>query len=122
MKKILIVEDDKDIARALSLRLKAAKYEVILAHDCITGTSMGIKEEPDLVILDVSMPGGDGFTLASRLQAHSTTTPPPVLFVTASKSPDIRSRAFDAGAVGFFEKPFNAHEILECIDSTLDPA
>ncbi len=121
MKKILIVEDDKDIARALSLRLKAAQYEVVMAHDCVSGTALGIKEEPDLIILDVSMPGGDGFTLASSLQAHATTTPAPVVFVTASKSPDIRNRAFEAGAVGFFEKPFNAHEILDCIESTLDP-
>ncbi len=122
MKKILLVEDDPDIARALSLRLKAAQYEVIVAHDCIAGTSLGIKSEPDMVVLDVNMPGGDGFTLASRLQANATTTPPPVIFVTASKSPEIRYKAFDAGAVGFFEKPFNAHEIIDCIESTLDAA
>ncbi len=122
MKKILLVEDDPDIARALSLTLKAAHYEVLVAYDCITGTALGIKSDPDLVVLDVNMPGGDGFTLASRLQENATSSPPPIIFVTASKSPEIRYKAFESGAVGFFEKPFNAHEIIDCIESTLDAA
>ncbi len=122
MKKILLVEDDPDIARALSLRLKAAKFEVLVAYDCQSGTALGIESRPDMMVLDVNMPGGDGFTLASKIRANAAMAPPPVIFVTASKSPEIHHKATESGAVGFFEKPFNAREIIECIQTTLDAA
>lgn len=122
MKKILIVEDDKDIVRALSVRLKAANYEVVTAFDCIMGTQIAAKERPDLAIFDISMPGGNGVILANRLHENSRTVGTPVIFITASKKPEIRQKAMATGAVGFFEKPYDAKELLACVESALEAA
>jgi len=122
MKKILLVEDDQDIARALSLRLKVSSYEVVTAFDAVAGTTAAARENPDLVILDISIPGGSGIEVARRIQAMTTTIAPPIIFVTASMKSEIRQQAYELGAIGFFEKPFSAQDILECIEDALNPA
>ena len=119
MKKILIVEDDQDIVRALTLRLKHANYEVIAAFDCVMGTVLASKEQPDLAILDISMPGGDGIVLSNRLQNNTKTIGTPVIFLTASKKPGLREKAMESGAIAFFEKPYDAAELLACVDKAL---
>ncbi|MFT7677839.1 MAG: two-component system OmpR family response regulator [Planctomycetota bacterium] len=119
MKKILIVEDDPDIAHALGLRLKAADYDVVTAYDAVLGTMAATREQPDLAILDISMPGGDGIMLSERFKENSENAGPPVIFITASKKPEIRERAMAAGAAGFFEKPYDAHEVLQLVHNVL---
>jgi CheY-like chemotaxis protein len=112
MKKILIVEDDKSIVMALTVRLRAAGYAVIVV-------SMALKQHPDLVLLDISMPGGNGFMVAERLQNSALTAGVPMLFLTASKQSGLRERAQEVGAVGFFEKPYEAAELLDAIAKAL---
>ncbi len=119
MKKILVVEDDPDIARALSIRLKSAGYEVIMAFDAVMGTTAAVQRRPDLAILDISMPGGNGIMLAQRLQTNAETIGTPVIFITASKKPELRLEAEEIGAVGFFEKPYEADEVIGLINRTL---
>ena len=63
-KKILIVVDDKKISTALAVRLRATGYEVAMAYDAVLAFSTAVKHQPDLVVLDISMPGGDGFAVA----------------------------------------------------------
>ena len=84
MKKILIVEDDEDIVHALSIRLEAVGYEVVRAFDVVLGTSAAVREKPDLAILDVSMPGGNGIMLAERMRWQATLPSSPFMrrFVT----------------------------------------
>ena len=115
MKKVLIVEDDKKIVMALTVRLKAAGYEVITAFDAVMAGSMAVKHRPDLVLLDISMPGGNGFIVAERLQNSSVTAGVPMIFLTASKQPGMRQKAQELGAVAFFEKPYVAEELLAAI-------
>jgi CheY-like chemotaxis protein len=116
--RILIVEDDRPIATALSLRLKAAGYETTLAHDALTAVSTAVQCRPDLALLDVSLPAGNGFSVAERLQ--SLLTPPPsLIFLTASKEPGLRQRAEAVGASGFFEKPCRADQLLGAIQEAL---
>ena len=119
MRKILIVEDDKSIVMALTVRLRAAGYAVIVAFDAIMAVSMALKQHPDLVLLDISMPGGNGFMVAERLQNSSITAGVPMLFRTASKQPGLREKAEALGAAGFFEKPYEAHELLDAIAKAL---
>jgi DNA-binding response OmpR family regulator len=114
MKKILIVEDDQNIAKALAIRLKNAGYEVTVAPDAMTGVSTALKIQPDLAILDISMPAGNGFTVAEKIQ-ELVVTATPIIFLTASKQPGLRQLAADVGAAGFFEKPYDADELLEAI-------
>jgi CheY-like chemotaxis protein len=115
MKKILIVEDDQNIAKALSVRLKSARYEVTVAPDAVLGIISAVKTQPDLVLLDISLPAGTGFTVADRIQ-ELLPTATPFIFLTASKQPGLREKAKDVGAAGFFEKPYDAEELLAAIE------
>jgi DNA-binding response OmpR family regulator len=119
MKKILIVEDDKKIVTALFVRLKAAGYETFAAYDAALAMSKAVAYQPDLVLLDISMPGGNGFTVAERLQHSVVTSGVPFIFLTASKQPDLRKKAMALGAAGFFEKPYDAEELLVAIQKAL---
>jgi DNA-binding response OmpR family regulator len=93
MKKILIVEDDKNIMMALTVRLRNAGYVVLVAFDAVMALGIAIKQRPDLVLLDISIPGGNGFMVAERLQNSTLTAGVPMLFLTASKQPGLRERA-----------------------------
>jgi DNA-binding response OmpR family regulator len=114
VKKILIVEDDQKVALALSVRMKAAGYEPIVAYDALSGLRSAVNSKPDLVVLDISLPAGDGFSVAERIQANIS-SPIPIIFLTASKRLDFRERAFELGAVGFFEKPYEAEGLLAAV-------
>ncbi len=119
MSKILIVEDDRRIATALAIRLKTAGYEVVAAYDAVLAVTMAVKQQPDLILLDISMPGGNGFTIAERVQTLVPTVGTPIIFLTASKQPGLREQAMQLGAVGLFEKPYEAAELLEAIQEAL---
>jgi two-component system response regulator ArlR len=118
MKKILIVEDDQDIAKALSIRLKNAGYEVSVAPDAPSGVETAIKKVPDLVLLDISLPAGNGFIVAARIQSL-TPTATPLIFLTASKRPGLRNMAKGPGAVAFFQKPYEWDDLLGTIQLAL---
>jgi DNA-binding response OmpR family regulator len=116
--KILIVEDDRKIGISLSLRLKSAGYEASLAQDALMGVNMAVKNPPDLLLLDISMPAGDGFQVAERVRALVSSIVP-IIFLTASKQPSFRTRAAAFGPAGFFEKPFKSNELLAAIETAL---
>lgn len=118
MKKILIVEDDQNIAKALAIRLKSAGYEVTVAPDAAAGVAAAVKIQPDLALLDISIPAGSGFTVADKIQ-ELVVTATPIIFLTASKQPGLRQQAENLGAAGFFEKPYDADELLAAIEGAL---
>ena len=120
MKKILVIEDDQKIALALQVRLKANGYAVWAAYDAIEGASLGRTVKPDLILLDISMPGGNGFQLAETFNHMLETKGTPIIFITASKSPDLVEKVWDLGAVGLFEKPFDIEKLLYGIELELN--
>ena len=120
MKRILIVEDDQKIALALQVRLKANRYAVSVASDAIVGASLGRTVKPDLILLDISMPGGDGFQLAETFHNMLETSGTPIIFITASKSPELLQKVTNLGAVGLFEKPFDTEKLLYSIERELN--
>lgn len=113
-KKVLIIEDDRKIAMALALRLKSAGYEASMAYDALTGVNDAVKCRPDLVLLDISIPAGNGFAVAERVKSLIP-NPTPIIFLTASKQPGFRERAQELGAVGYFEKPYEAEALLAAV-------
>ena len=119
VKKVLVVEDDKKISTALAVRLRAAGYEVVAAYDAVLAVMIAVKHRPDLVLLDISMPGGDGFAVAEKVQNLASTVGVPMIFLTASKQPGLREKAMELGAVGFFEKPYEAADLLAAIQEAL---
>jgi CheY-like chemotaxis protein len=118
LKKILIIEDDQKVALGLAIRIKAGGFETVIAHDALSGVRSAIKVKPDLVLLDISMPAGNGFIVAERIQKNIS-TPIPIIFLTASKREDFRERASELGAVAFFEKPYDAQELLAVMREAL---
>ncbi len=102
---------------ALAIRLKSFGYEVAIAHDALTGLTSALRLQPDLVLLDISMPAGNGFSVAERLRALLPTVMP-IIFLTASKQPGLLEKATELGAA-FFEKPYEAEELLAAIQDAL---
>jgi len=119
MNKILIIEDDKDIALALGMRLRAAGYTVANAYDGLTGVSSAATDAPDLIILDLMMPAAGGVQVAEGLRALDTTATVPIIFMSASRDPELRSQAMAVGPHAFLEKPYDPAVLLECVREAL---
>ena len=118
-KTILIVDDDQHLLLGLTARLKAKGYRVICAADAISAIALARKEVPDLVILDLGLPAGDGFRVLERMRALADLVATPVIVLSARDPADNKKRALDAGAVAFFQKPPDNHEFLSAIRHTL---
>ena len=117
--KILIIEDDQDVVRAMAVRLKAHGYDLVVARDAISAISTARKEKPDLILLDLGLPGGDGFVVMERLRALPDLVLVPVIVVSARDPKTNESRALKAGACSFFQKPFDSAELLAAIQNAL---
>lgn len=121
MKSVLLVDDNNTVLLTLGVRLKAMGYIVYTAKDAINAVSAVRQNSPDVVILDVSLPAGDGFVVAERLQNLAGSAATPIIFITASLNPAHRERAKKLGAVGFLQKPFDATSLADAIESALSP-
>ncbi len=119
-KKILIVDDERDIVKGLMIRLKAVGYEVVTAFDGAQGVFMAHKEKPDLIILDIRMPAGDGFSVAQRLKRSIHTFTIPVIFLTGSPEQNAEEKAMALGARFFVKKPYDPEELLDAIKRALE--
>ena len=97
MKSVLLVDDDNTILLSIGVRLKHMGYTVYTAKDAVTAVSAVVKNEPDVVVLDVSLPAGDGFLVAGRLQKLVTSGATPIIFITGSENPVLRERAMLMG-------------------------
>jgi two-component system KDP operon response regulator KdpE len=118
-KKILIVDDDQDLLLGLTPRLKANGYRVISAMDGISAIGRARKETPDLVILDLGLPAGDGFVVLERMRSLPDLAAIPVIVLSAADPTVNEKRALDAGAVAFFQKPADNHDFLAAIRRAL---
>jgi DNA-binding response OmpR family regulator len=121
MKKILIVEDDTDIVGILALRLRGAGFEVFTALDGLNGVKLAVEHKPDLILMDIWMPVGIGFSVAERLKALDLGAIP-IVYMTASKSRTLKKRAKQLGGAGFIEKPYTFEQVLEVITQVLSIA
>ncbi len=117
--KILVVDDDIAIAKSLCIRLKSAGYTIDTANDGVSATQKAIQGKPDLIILDLSMPAGDGHSVLARLRENPETMLTPILVLTASQRPGLREEVLAAGATVFFEKPFESWDLLQTIEREL---
>ena len=101
-------------------RLGKAGYETAFAADGISALSEARKESPDLIILDLGLPAGDGFTVLERLNALPALSTIPVIVLSARDPQLNRQRALDAGATVFVEKPLDMNELLENVRTALE--
>jgi DNA-binding response OmpR family regulator len=120
VKRILVIEDDPDIA--LSLRLKLERdggFEVKTAEDGATGLRLAVDSPPDLVLLDVNLPGMDGFEVCRHLRNDPATAATPVIMLTARIDESDRVAGLDLGADDYITKPFSPKEALARIRAVL---
>jgi two-component system alkaline phosphatase synthesis response regulator PhoP len=119
MQKILIVDDDTDLCQALKLRLRANHYDTVHAVDGYSAIAQAYKEHPNLIILHLGLPAGDGFVVLDRLQRDDKLSSIPVVVLTARDPETNEWRALQAGACAFFQKPADNAELLNVIQATL---
>ena len=121
-KKILIVEDEQDMRRALNVRLRANNYDTAFASDAIEALSIAKKEKPDLVLLDLGLPAGDGFMVMDRMKDIASLSCLPVIVVSARDPEGNKHRALSAGAEAYFQKPVDNGQLIAAIRRTLGDA
>ncbi|MGA8765035.1 MAG: response regulator [Candidatus Sulfotelmatobacter sp.] len=122
-KKILIVDDDPDVRLGMNVRLKANHYDIFFAADAISSLVEARKREPDLIILDLGLPAGDGFLVMERLKTIPSVAVIPIIVVSARDVRANKDRAIKAGARAFLQKPVDDAELLAVIRQVLgEPA
>ena len=119
MKKILIADDDPDILMLLSSRLKANGYDVVTAHNGVWVVVKALKEHPDLIVLDINMPSGNGISVFEQLKKHIHTMFTPIIFITGYPSFKVREKVIEMGADGFIAKPFDSDELIFKVEQSL---
>jgi DNA-binding response OmpR family regulator len=119
-KRILIVDDERDIVKALMIRLRSSGYDVITAFDGAQGVFMANKEIPDLVILDIRMPAGDGFSVVEKLKGSNRTHRIPVIILTGSPETNAEEKAMGLGARFYIKKPYDPEELLDAVKRALE--
>jgi len=118
-KKILVVEDDDDLRLGYHVLLKANHYDTSFAADAISCMAEARKNPPDLVILDLGLPAGDGFVVMERFKAVPSLAGIPVVVVSGHDLHPNQERAIQAGAKAFLQKPVNSAELLAVIRKAL---
>jgi DNA-binding response OmpR family regulator len=114
---VLVAEDDADIRELVALRLVRAGYRVETARDGLEAFARAVELGPDLVVLDVSMPGQDGFQTSRCLRADPRTSHVPVVFLTARTRDEDVLTGYARGGDGYVTKPFEPYELLARIDA-----
>lgn len=119
MSRILIVDDDELLLELLQFKLEARGYEVVSARDGEAALQQVVAEPPDLIVLDMMMPGIDGLVVLQRLKQSPETAAIPVVMLTARKQQDDIVRALKLGAREYLVKPFMPEELLARIQNIL---
>jgi DNA-binding response OmpR family regulator len=122
-KTILLVDDDPDVRQAMQVRLRANGYDTVLAADALSGIAQALEQGPDLIILDLGLPGGDGFAVIERLKQTPALAAIPIVVVSARDARANRALSLRAGAEVFLQKPVDNAELLAIIRKALgEPA
>ncbi len=109
---ILVIEDDEIVARTIERSLRSDEFRVSLAHSGVEGLKSARRRPPDLVILDIIMPGLDGYAVCREMRADPLLAHVPILFLTAKIKDEDRIAGFQAGADDYLTKPFNIDELI----------
>jgi two-component system alkaline phosphatase synthesis response regulator PhoP len=112
-KTILVIDDEPSIGRVVQFKLQQEGFKVSVATDGLEGLAKVNEEKPDLILLDLMMPGMDGFEVCRRLRASPETVATPVIILTARGQEMDRIRGVELGVLDFFTKPFSPQKLLE---------
>lgn len=115
---VLIVDDDRQIAEGTAVRLRAAGYDILMAHNGAEGIAAAHLKSPDAIVLDVRMPVMDGMEALEKLKDSPSTSQIPVVMLSASVVD--QDRALDAGARFFVRKPYVGRDLLNAVHVATD--
>jgi DNA-binding response OmpR family regulator len=119
MTKVLVIDDEAPIRLLCRVNLEAEKMDVLEAPDGLTGLDKARQEQPDVVLLDVMMPGLDGWRVAEELLKDDRTNNIPIIFLTARAEFRDRAKGLDIGGVDYVTKPFNPLELAPLVRELL---
>ncbi|MFN3309732.1 MAG: response regulator transcription factor, partial [Anaerolineales bacterium] len=111
-KNVLVVEDDEIVARTIERSLRGEEFKITVANSGVEGLKVARRLIPDIVILDVVMPGMDGYTVCREMRADPALADVPILFLTAKIKDEDKIAGFNAGADDYLSKPFNIDELI----------
>ena len=117
--KVLIVEDDADIARLIGLKLKQQGLKPVFAADAVTAVTIARKEDPDLLVIDIGLPGGGGLLVMERMRAIANLAMKPVIVISAREPIEGERQAREVGATAFFPKPLDLDALVEEVRAQL---
>lgn len=117
--RILVVDDDNDVIVFLSRLLQRAGYSVLKARNATQAVTQAERESPDLILTDISMPGGGGLTVLERLTMSMKTSATPIIVLTGNDDPDLEARALATGVTRFLRKPCDNVVLLDSVRTAL---
>jgi DNA-binding response OmpR family regulator len=117
--KVLVIDDEAPIRLLCRVNLEAEGMEVVEASDGPSGLDAAAQEQPDVVLLDVMMPGLDGWSVAERLLESQETKRIPIVFLTARADLRDRARGIDLGGLDYITKPFNPVELASLVSGVI---
>lgn len=120
MTKVLVIDDEAPIRLLCRVNLEAEKMQVLEAADGESGVEIARTEKPDVVLLDVMLPGMDGWQVAERLVEDQATSQIPLVFLTARAELRDRARGLELGGVDYITKPFNPLDLAPVIEGLLE--
>ena len=112
----LVIEDDKSVSQLIRLYLAQAGYRVLSAEDGLSGLKLALEESPDIVLLDLNLPGMDGIEVCKNVRKESEV---PIIMVTARVEEDDRLSGLDLGADDYVSKPFSPRELIARVNAVL---
>ena len=118
-KRILVIDDEPELVKAIQIRLEIAGYETLVAHDGMEGLDKARKEKPDLILLDLMLPKMDGYKVCALLKRDKKYTKIPVIMLTARTLERHQKQGIELGADAYITKPFQYEVVLAKIKELL---
>ena len=113
--KVLLADDDRVLVHLFRARLQALGWQVETAHDAMQTLMFAIRSEPDVIVLDIGMPGGTGYGVLTRLKQSVRTEGIPVVVMSGSIAPEDEAKVLGLGAVAFFRKPVDPETLHQAL-------
>ena len=117
--KIMVVDDESDITEVIEEFLKNAGYTVAVENTPVNAVKLAHEFQPDLILLDIMMPGTDGYQICNQIKEDPEMSDTPVIFLTGKDSKDDQGRSFQSGGDMFIKKPFSCERLLEIVNIVL---
>ncbi len=118
-RRILVVDDDREIAMIMKETLERSSYDVVLAHDGIQAIEKSKSEKIDLILLDIKMPFFSGFWFCDAFKQRPETRDIPIVIVSSALEQQSIQKAYNLGAAGYLSKPFRPLELVQVVEKNL---